>query len=209
VKIIRAQHLVGYEVSDPAFQGWTVKKLLQEAGLEEPSQGVLDETGSQSVDEVLARYALSQDQLGQIRQFSEGRDVSVEVVDAVVPISLNIYADSYLGIVTERMVNQDPIEGVDFNVQSDLRTRPRTPEAFEGPGLVLADSNLEPYAWMTQGSSSVRVETLSAVELASLKPTALVALTFNPRITIDHVFNQQYLVITVETLEGTKHLIFA
>lgn len=155
---------------------------------------------------------LSFAQLADVGNFLDGRDRSRVEVTAVTGISsFFLHTDSALKSEADQLVENYPVQGIDIRVSDQLRSRPRTPEAFEKPGLMLPGLGLGSFDWPEGVPSPVRItEPIDIADMPALRPTSWIALQYNPRLTVEHILTQNVLVITYQNAKReTVVLIFA
>jgi len=103
------------------------------------------------------------------------------------PSIFHIYSDSTLSTPVHQQIAANPVEGVSFEVQADLRERERAAPDFHGPGIILADTGLGKPT--LPDAVALRMVTLYRQEAAALKPTAWIVLAINRNLTVEQILS--------------------
>ena len=174
------------------------------AGLEEAVTIAESPISVISPKDALQRYGtwFTKEQKTQIGEFV--RDRSVDVIDIAGETEFNLLTDQGLAAVAQRKIEESPVEGVAFTLSGDLR-EPTALGAARSPGLVAWDPVIGNLSW---ASPSLRTVEITADQMQKLKPADWIALSVQPTLTVERLLSQGILLLTVETDQGTRHLLF-
>ncbi|MBI3333340.1 MAG: HEAT repeat domain-containing protein [Candidatus Omnitrophica bacterium] len=181
-------------------------KVLKQmrAGLGETGVEVLDADGDRFRQ--LYGRRLNPFQHDQVASFLSNRVFgSIQVIAVTGRTLFTLHADPAIAREAKKH-DRGSLEGVAFDIRDNLRDL--SPGEIRAPGLIASDKDIaEPY--VKPEGVSVRAVPVSDLQMRRLKPVAWMALAYNPRLQVDHLLDQQILLITLQDEEGTVHLIFS
>jgi predicted NBD/HSP70 family sugar kinase len=141
--------------------------------------------GMEEVDAHLASVVLSIEEFKKAypdRLYLVGQN-DTEVVVFTVPSIFHIYSDATLSLPLYRQLAQNPVSGISFDIQTDLRERKR----FEAPGIILADTEFGEPA--LPEALPLRVVALSKEEAERLTPAAWIFLAIHRHLAVQDVLS--------------------
>ena len=184
--------------------------LFSAAGLEEGGVkiGLIDR---REFSDTYAKRLKAMDQWDQVIHFLRGRDLStVELTEITGLTQFTLHTDPGLVDVAEALAKSHPVVGIRFPVSGELRSNAQKPGVIKAPGLIIPDEMMPSFAWPEGSESPVRVtRAVDRDKMAEILPVAWIALSYNPKLTIEQILSQNVLLITLHDDKGTAVLIFA